>query len=73
LCCSAFVQAKGTIIAGWKEYGAAAFFGRSKAYQRLIWVDDAALVVFDGLRTASAGIRGKGRPKIVLVAAALFA
>jgi nucleoside-diphosphate-sugar epimerase len=37
------------------KYGLATFFGRSKAYQPLIWVDDAALAVVDALRKASAG------------------
>jgi nucleoside-diphosphate-sugar epimerase len=38
------------------KYGFATFFGRSNAYQPLIWVDDAALAVFDALGKASAGI-----------------
>ena len=31
-------------------------FGRSRAYQPLIWVDDAALAVIDALRRAPSGI-----------------
>src|SRR5205085_9112181 len=38
------------------RYGVAMLFGRSKAYQPLIWVDDAALAVVDGLASAEAGI-----------------
>jgi nucleoside-diphosphate-sugar epimerase len=36
--------------------GLAMFFGRSKAYYPLIWVEDAALAVIDGLARAPAGI-----------------
>ena len=36
-------------------YGLAMFFGKSKAYTPLIWVDDAALAVLDGLAQAPAG------------------
>src|SRR5262245_17324416 len=36
--------------------GLAMFFGRSKAYYPLIWADDAALAVIDGLAKAPAGI-----------------
>ena len=36
--------------------GIALIFGRNKAYQSLIWLDDAALAVVDALRRASAGI-----------------
>jgi 2-alkyl-3-oxoalkanoate reductase len=36
--------------------GIATIFGRGGAYQPLIWVDDAALAVVDGFRTAPAGI-----------------
>jgi len=38
------------------RYGIAMFFGRSTAYQSLIWIDDAALAVVDGLAKAEAGI-----------------
>ncbi len=38
------------------QRGIALIFGRNKAYQSLIWVDDAALAVVDALRRASAGI-----------------
>jgi nucleoside-diphosphate-sugar epimerase len=38
------------------HYGIAAFFGRSKAYLPLIWIDDAALAVLDSLSQAPAGI-----------------
>jgi nucleoside-diphosphate-sugar epimerase len=37
------------------RYGLAMFAGRSKAYQPLIWVDDAALAVADALSRASSG------------------
>ena len=36
--------------------GIAPIFGRNTAYQPLVWVDDAALAVVDGLRKAPAGI-----------------
>jgi len=38
------------------RYGVVMLFGRSNAYQPLIWVDDAAVAVVDGLSKASAGI-----------------
>jgi nucleoside-diphosphate-sugar epimerase len=38
------------------RYGIAMFVGRSKAYQPLIWVDDAALAVIDALSRAGGGI-----------------
>jgi nucleoside-diphosphate-sugar epimerase len=38
------------------RYHVATFVGRSKAYQPLIWVDDAALAVIDALAKAPAGI-----------------
>jgi nucleoside-diphosphate-sugar epimerase len=38
------------------RYGIAMLFGSSKAYQPLIWVDDAALAVIDSLPRAAAGI-----------------
>ncbi|HYR44279.1 MAG TPA: NAD(P)-dependent oxidoreductase [Terriglobia bacterium] len=38
------------------RYGIAMFFGQARAYQSLIWVDDAALAVVDGLAKAEAGI-----------------
>src|SRR6185436_20130439 len=37
------------------RYGIAMFIGRSKAYQPLIWVDDAALAVIDALSRAGSG------------------
>jgi nucleoside-diphosphate-sugar epimerase len=37
------------------RYGIAMFIGRSKAYQPLIWVDDAALAVIDALSHAGSG------------------
>ena len=36
--------------------GIAMIFGRAKSYQPLIWVDDAALAVIDGLAKAPAGV-----------------
>jgi 2-alkyl-3-oxoalkanoate reductase len=38
------------------QYGVAMLFGRSRAYQSLIWVDDAALAVIDALFKAPSGI-----------------
>ena len=38
------------------RYGVAMLFGRSEAYQPLIWVEDAAVAVVDGLSKASSGI-----------------
>jgi NAD dependent epimerase/dehydratase family enzyme len=38
------------------RYGVAMLFGKSKAYLPLIWIDDAALAVIDGLAQAPAGI-----------------
>ena len=38
------------------RYGIAMFFGRAGAYQPLIWIDDAALAVVDGIGKAEAGI-----------------
>jgi nucleoside-diphosphate-sugar epimerase len=38
------------------RHGIAMFFGRSKAYRSLIWVDDAAVAVVDALARAAAGI-----------------
>jgi nucleoside-diphosphate-sugar epimerase len=38
------------------RYGIAAIVGRSRAYQPLIWVDDAALAVIDALSHAAGGI-----------------
>jgi 2-alkyl-3-oxoalkanoate reductase len=38
------------------RYGIATFVGRAKAYQSLIWVDDAALAVIDALARAGSGI-----------------
>jgi len=38
------------------RHGIAMIFGRAKSYQPLIWVDDAALAVVDGLARAPSGI-----------------
>jgi len=38
------------------RYGIALFFGPAKAYQPLIWIEDAALAVVDALSRAPAGI-----------------
>jgi nucleoside-diphosphate-sugar epimerase len=38
------------------RYGVAMIFGRSKAYQPLIWVEDAAVAVVDALAKAPAGV-----------------